>query len=336
MQVKALGRFIEKSKPRYGALICHRNSDPDAIFSAYVLSKLFKRLHSSLKCDIVAVDGPSQVSKLLMSVTPVKWVDKLRLDKVDFVTLVDTSTLDQLGEIGKEVERSGKTLIIVDHHTPKDKTLTLSKVRIIDKEAKSTCELVYELCTQLGYRLSRREALALFFGIAYETRHFHIANAKTFRIVADLAASGFDVTEALDLMTQPMSLSERVARLKAASRVELHNIHGWILAFSHVNSHEASAARGLITLGADVSVVVGEKEGEVRVSLRSTESFYKKTRLHLGRDVATPIGEAIAGIGGGHATAAGVNGRGDISTAKSEALKILRAKIPKTAETTHT
>ncbi len=330
MQVKALKKFLEKSELRYGALICHRNADPDAIFAAHVLAKLLERLRPHLRCDIVAVEGPSQISKILMETVPVKWTDRLRLEEVDFIALVDTSTLDQLGELGGAVERSGKPLVVVDHHSLQAKTRALSKIMVIDEEAKAACEIVYNLCSQLGYRLRGRAALALFLGIAYETRHFRIADAETFRIVADLAARGFDVTGALALLNQPMSRSERMARLKAATRLELHKIHSWILASSRVNSHEAAAARGLIALGADVAFVAGEKEGEVRLSFRSTEEFREKTGLHLGRDVATPLGVVIAGVGGGHATAAGVNGKGDASTAASEALKILKLKIPMT------
>lgn len=330
MQAKALKRFLEKSKPRRGAIICHRNADPDAIFAAYTFSKLLRRLCPHLKCDIVAVEGLSQISKILMKTAPVRWTDRLLLEEVDFIALVDTSTPDQLGELGVAVERSGKPLIVVDHHTLQAKTKELAKLTVIDEEAKAACEVVYNLCSQLGYRLGRMEALALFLGIAYETRHFRIANAETFRIVADLTARGFNAAEALALLSQPMSKSEKVARLKAANRLELHNIHGWLLAFSHVNSHEASAARGLIALGADVAFVAGEKKGEVRLSFRSTEEFHEKTGLHLGRDVASPLGEAISGVGGGHATAAGVNGKSDVSTTTSEALKILKMKIPKT------
>jgi len=327
LQAKALKRFLERSKPRRCGLICHRNADPDAIFAAYVLARLLRKLRPSLRCDIVALEGPDRISKLLMKTIPVNWTERLPLERMDFVALVDTSSLDQLGDLGEAVEKSGKPLVVVDHHCPQAKTVQSSKVRVIDEEAKAACEVVYEMCNQLGFQIGRREALALFLGIAHETKHFHIANAKTLRIVADLAAKRINVAEALASMAQPMSHSERVARLKAASRLELHKIHGWILALSHVNSHEASAARGLVALGADIAFVVGKKGGEIRLSFRSTEDFYKKTGVHLGRDVASPLGERVSGVGGGHATAAGFNGKGEVSSVASEALKILRLKI---------
>jgi nanoRNase/pAp phosphatase (c-di-AMP/oligoRNAs hydrolase) len=43
-------------------------------------------------------------------------------------------------------------------------------------------------------------------------------------------------------------------------------------------------------------------------------NFMRKTRIHLGRDIAKPLGEYLHGMGGGHSTAAGVNGIGDIET----------------------
>jgi nanoRNase/pAp phosphatase (c-di-AMP/oligoRNAs hydrolase) len=120
-----------------------------------------------------------------------------------------------------------------------------------------------------------------------------------------------------------MGESERMARLKAAQRMEVLKIGKWIIGTTKISSHQASAARAFIRLGAHVAMAVGEKGEKLRVSLRSEKQFNKETGIHLGRDLAKPLGEALAGMGGGHESAAGVNGKGHLETAQSKFRELL-------------
>jgi nanoRNase/pAp phosphatase (c-di-AMP/oligoRNAs hydrolase) len=124
-----------------------------------------------------------------------------------------------------------------------------------------------------------------------------------------------------------MDFSERVARLKASRRVRLFSVKGRIVALSHVSAYQASAARALIDLGADVAAVAGQKNESIEVSLRATREFNTETNVHLGKDIAKPLGEYIHGMGGGHATAAGANGTGEIEPALKRCLLLLKEKL---------
>jgi bifunctional oligoribonuclease and PAP phosphatase NrnA len=108
-------------------------------------------------------------------------------------------------------------------------------------------------------------------------------------------------------------------------------INDWIIALSNVSAYQASAARALIDLGAHVAAVAGKKDNspEIEISMRCNREFSEKTGIHLGKDVAKPLGqylqgEFLQGMGGGHAMAAGVNGRGQISVALDRCLKLLK------------
>jgi nanoRNase/pAp phosphatase (c-di-AMP/oligoRNAs hydrolase) len=92
--------------------------------------------------------------------------------------------------------------------------------------------------------------------------------------------------------------------------MQLHNLESWTLATSQLSSFQASAARALIGLGADASVVCGNDKKNLRASLRATDRFYQETRIHLG-ELAQTLGTEFGGAGSGHPTAAGVNGVGD-------------------------
>ncbi|RLG91672.1 MAG: hypothetical protein DRO36_03800 [Candidatus Hecatellales archaeon] len=322
-----LKNLLKKKRLKHGIIFCHHNADPDAIYSAHVLLKLLKKISPKTRCEIFPVQGPSRLSKLLMEKVPVRVVVKPKLWKADFFILVDTSTLKQLDEWGLKIAKLKKPIIVVDHHTIHPKTRKIASLLIVDTNASSTCEIVYRLCCKAKLRLTRRDALGLLFGIIFETKGFRYASAETLRTSANLLEYGITVDEALRFMAKPVEKSEKIARLKAASRLQLHRFDGWLVVLSHVSSYQASVARALIGLGGDVVAVAGGKKGEVRVSLRATQEFYDKTGVHLGRDVAFVLGERFGGMGGGHATSAGVNGFGSVEEVLAETLKILREKI---------
>jgi len=118
-----------------------------------------------------------------------------------------------------------------------------------------------------------------------------------------------------------------MARLKAAQRMQLHDIGGWTVATSNVGSFQASAARALLGLGADVAVVAGRDKRRLRASMRATERFYRETSIHLGRDIALPLGEEFGGAGSGHPTAAGVNGEGTLRAMLVRAVELIMDKL---------
>ncbi|MHA2179545.1 MAG: DHHA1 domain-containing protein, partial [Candidatus Thorarchaeota archaeon] len=81
-------------------------------------------------------------------------------------------------------------------------------------------------------------------------------------------------------------------------------------------------------LGADVAIVGGSpRKDTVRLSSRSTRSFFENTSINLGTDIMNPIGAIIDGKGGGHANAAGANGKRNLDKALEKSLEIIRGAI---------
>jgi len=243
------------------------------------------------------------------------------------VVLLDVNTLEQLAGWGDRIRDLAAPILVIDHHAPHPETQELSDYIVSDEEATSTAELVYRLWQESGIDPTGREALALFLGISYDTRHFALAKSDTFRIAVDLIDHGVNVEEVQQMVAVPIERSERIARLNAAGRARIHRIGEWIVAVSEVDAFQASAARALLALGADLAIVGGEKNGEIRISLRATQPLFKKTGLHLGKDIAAPLGNEIDGAGGGHGMAAGVNGRGELSTCMKKGLDLIRKNL---------
>jgi len=324
MQVHEIIALIDKLNAKLVVLLCHQNADPDALCAAFAFSRLLKHLRSELSIEIAAAQGPSRLSKSMLKSLPAKLIMQPRIEEADLIFLLDTNTIQQLGEWNERVKASNSPLVVIDHHASHPETERLATLSVADEGASSACEIIYRFFKEAEVKLTEVEAKALFLGIAFDTRHFVIATSTTLKIVADLIDAGVNAQEALPLLSLPMEYSERVARLKACRRVKLLNIHDWLIALSHVSAYQASAARALIGLGAHVAIVAGQREDKLQISLRSSRDFYKKTGIHLGRDIAKPLGEYLRGMGGGHSVSAGANGLGDVEASLKCCVRLLK------------
>jgi len=324
MQIHDIVALIDKLDAKLVLLLCHHNADPDAICAAFAFSQLLERLRPKLEIEIAAAQGLSRLSKFMLKSLPVKLTAQPRIEKADLIVLLDTNTIQQLDEWSERVKASNSSLIVIDHHASHPETERLATMCVTNEEASSTCEIVYRFFKELGVELTEVEAKALFLGIAFDTRHFVIATSTTLKIVADLIDAGVNVQETLPLLSLPIDYSERIARLKAGRRVKLLRIDDWLIALSHVSAYQASAARALIGLGAHVAIVAGQRGDALQVSLRSSRDFYKKTGIHLGRDIAKPLGEYLHGMGGGHSVSAGANGVGNVEASLKRCVRLLK------------
>jgi nanoRNase/pAp phosphatase (c-di-AMP/oligoRNAs hydrolase) len=323
-------RIVDESNVKRIVLLCHHNADPDAICSAYALASLIKKCKPQVDIEIGAAQGISRLSKHILKYLPINVEVQPNVENADLLMLLDTNTIQQLNNLAEKVKASKAPLIVIDHHAAHPETEKMAKLCITDENVSSTCEIIYNFYKQSGVKIGENEAKALFLGIAFDTRHFVLANSSTLKTIAELIDTGVNAQEALAVLSLPMDFSERVARLKACKRAKLFKIGDWIVALSHVSAFQASAARAIIDLGAHVAVVAGQKNESLEISLRCTREFHEKTGIHLGRDIAKPLGEYLNGMGGGHSTAAGVNGFGDIEAGLKLCLRILKEKITQT------
>jgi len=320
-------KTLESLDARHVVLLCHHNADPDAVCSAYALKSLLKQVNPRLEIEIGAAHGISRLSKHLLEHIPIDVKDSPSVENADVIFMLDTNTIQQLDSLANSVKSGKAPIIVIDHHAAHPETLKLAKLCITNEESSSTCEIVYSFYKQTNIKVGEDEAKALFLGIAFDTRHFVLANSSTLKNIAELVDLGVNAQEALPLLSLPMDFSERVARLKASRRVKLFKINEWIVALSHVSAYQASAARALIELGADIAAVAGQKNGSIEVSLRAAGEFCKQSGIHLGKDVAKPLGEYLHGMGGGHSSAAGANGVGDAELALKHCLLLLKGRL---------
>ncbi|MEM3699361.1 MAG: DHH family phosphoesterase [Candidatus Bathyarchaeia archaeon] len=331
MSFTKIMKLLEEIDAKLVVLLCHHNADPDAICSAYAFASLLRSLKPKVEVEIVAAQGISRLSKHLLKHIPIEVKAQANIEKADIIVLLDTNTIQQLNNLAEKVKTLKAPLIVIDHHAAHPETEQMAKICISNEEASSTCEIVYNFFKEMSIKPGANEAKALFLGIAFDTRHFVLANSSTLKSIAELIDAGVNAQETLSLLSLPMDFSERVARLKACRRAKLFKVGEWIIAFSHVSAYQASAARAIIDLGAHVAVVAGQKNENLEISLRCVREFHEKAGIHLGKDIAKPLGEYLHGMGGGHSTAAGVNGVGDIETGLKRCLRLLKEKLANAA-----
>ncbi|MGD2142506.1 MAG: DHH family phosphoesterase [Candidatus Bathyarchaeota archaeon] len=307
-------------------LLCHHNADPDSVCAAWGVKNLIMALDAMADAHIYLPGGVSTLSREIMESLKITAEEEVYISNYNTLVILDTATLNQLEDWGELVEKAEAEKIFIDHHTIHETVKSIASILIIDEKATSTCELVYGIYEAFGIVPQPDVARALLAGIAYDSRHFSIATPKTLKAASRLLEIDGSLWEILSMLTRDRDRSEKIARLKAAQRMQLNYINDWTLATSHLTSFQASAARALISLGADVSVVVGSEKGSLRASLRASEYFYKKTSLHLG-EVAQILGSEFGGAGSGHPTAAGINGKGDLMDFLDRVVKFITESL---------
>lgn len=327
MTITEILKILDEIDAHFVLLLGHQNIDPDALCSAYAFQGLLKKLRPKIVVEIGSGNGISKLSKHILENLPITVNLKPNVESAEVIILLDTNTIQQLGELAENVTKSTAPIIVIDHHAPHPETLQKAKLCIANDEASSACEVVYGLYKQANVKPDLDEAQALFLGIAFDSRHFVLANTSTFKTIVELCEAGVNPPETLAMLNLPMDSSERIARMKACQRAKLEKIGKWIIAFSNVSAYQASAARALVDLGAHAAAVAGKRNDGIEVSLRCTREFLKETGIHLGKDIAMPLGEALKGMGGGHAAAAGANGKGTVGAGLKLCLRLFKDKL---------
>jgi len=306
-------------------VIGHHNADPDSIGAAQGVKELIGQLKPDTDVQVVMPDDISRLSRQIIELLELE-ISEGYSGVFDTIVIVDSGGLNQLGEWGEIIKAHNQVVIVIDHHTLDDELSQCTDLLIHDDRASSASELVSILYHQYGVTPSVNTSKALLAGIVFDTKFFSIGSAKTYETVSILLSNIGDLSQVMTLFQTETEISERIARIKTAQRSEIHRINDYIIAFSEVGSYQASGARALISLGADLAIVVGEEKTGLRASLRSTQGFFDTSRVHLG-ELVSEYSNAFSGSGSGHPTAAGYNGVGDYDDFKRELLKILSERL---------
>jgi nanoRNase/pAp phosphatase (c-di-AMP/oligoRNAs hydrolase) len=306
-------------------ILGHQNADPDAVCAMLAMEDMYKQLNAQGEV-VLASDDVSRLSSQVLSIfSP----DSIIVDAIessfDLVVLVDTNSRFQLGTRFHDLEFDPDRTIIIDHHEKSPEIHTLSTNARVESDYSSTAEIIVEIYNEIDLEFTPRIANLLLTGILFDTRRFYHSDSQTLKTAITLIEAGADYSACVNALTIRPDRSERIARLKAAGRLQIHNVGDWVIVTSKIGAFEASACRGILDMGADVAIVGGRpSKSIVRISARSTQRFSRETEVNLGKDIMEPLGELIDGEGGGHPNAAGANGKRNLEAALEQAVRLIR------------
>ncbi|MDI9609441.1 MAG: DHH family phosphoesterase [Candidatus Verstraetearchaeota archaeon] len=281
-------------------LLCHPNADPDCIGSAYAIQSALRARNPSVAVSILAPEGVNAASSKLVEYLSIDFAVSLD-ESCGLLVLIDMPSLDQLPDI-KEIVVSRKIpYAIIDHHTEEPGCLDGAVYSRVMRTS-SACEIVYRSIPKKY--LDRRAIQALLTGLIYDSRRFLIQPNASIKAASKMLRRGADFALALEMLLNEQDISERIARLKGVARVKLYRARDWIFATSIIGAFEASVARSLTDLGADLAIVASSEDNTSRITGRLNERFQRSTSLNLASCVMHPLAERFSGTGGGHPSAA--------------------------------
>ena len=294
-----LNRIAEELRQGRKVVLVHGNADMDALGSAYALSKAFP------EADVYAPNGLDRVTRMVSEKMNVAILEQCDLSCYDRVVVVDTSSPEQL----EGVSDIPGNAIVIDHHKPTGKWDFVDTFYCDDTRT-SCCEIIKELIDAAGIPITRDMGLMLLGGMLTDSGHFQFARPAMLPAFADIMSRcGIEMDEAMELTQAPVSMSERIAMMKAIERTRFDRVGEMIVAISFGGSFEASSCRAIMAAGADVVFVGSQRDENFRLSARATQEAVRKG-IHLG-EIMSGIGEETMSDGGGHGGAAGLTGMGD-------------------------
>lgn len=294
----AIAGLLESYKGKKVLLLTHRNADADALSSILLLDRILPEFD----CTLGVADGIGLQARGLLHFARKEVLVDPDPAGFDLVITADCSTREQLGRI--EIEKARK-LVVIDHHSAHESLGSVAECYIDDTAMSCTLQ-ISRLFPE--FVLDRDSAVLLLAGIVSDSAQLRLLDTETFSLVAGLLERfGLAYSDVLGYMEETPQLSERIACIKAGQRAEMHRIGEFIIATTKVGSFEASAARALVRLGADVAFAACEGK-EARISARGRTSFIKGNGIQLGKDILPKMGALLGGSGSGHDSAAGANG----------------------------
>jgi phosphoesterase RecJ-like protein len=286
--IKELKSLLKE--PKNIVITTHRGPDGDAMGSSLGLYHLLSNLGHS-----VNVITPNEYASFLHwlpgndSVTNYE-EDELKAKEItanaDLIFLLDFSHLSRIATYSDVVKNSSATKIMIDHH--QDPDINIADIIFSDTTACSTAQLVYEVIDNMGMKSNINKDIAecLYVGIMTDTGSFKFASttAKTHHIIANLIAAGAENAKIHDLIYDNSS-ANRIKLLGYCLNNKLRlypENNSAIISLTAEELKQFEFKKGdtegfvnyaLAIKGIKFAVFIAEKDGMVKLSLRSKGDF---------------------------------------------------------------
>ena len=268
----------------------HRGPDADALGSALALSDILKQLNHN-----VTVVSPNDYASFLYWMKGnnevVVFTDQTEkaieiTNNADLIFLLDFNDLSRIGEYTETVRNSSSIKIMIDHH--QDPNMNDADLVFSDTSSCSTAQLLFEILDGLSFKsmINKDVAECIYAGIMTDTGSFKYSSttSKTHKVISELIDAGAENSKVHDLIYDNYS-EDRTKLLGYCLNVKLQifpELNSAIISLTEEELARFNFKKGdtegvvnyaLAIKGIIFAVFIAEKEGKVKLSLRSKGDF---------------------------------------------------------------
>jgi phosphoesterase RecJ-like protein len=258
----------------------HEGPDGDALGSTLALHQALSQLGKDSVMFLAEKEFPLPVEYRFLPLQEV--FHEAPADLADrTVIFLDCGNIDRMPV---DWLRDGKGMLNIDHHHDNTR---FADVNLVDVEASSTAEIIFEICKRLGVDVTESIAQALYVGLITDTGMFMYENtdARTHRVAAELIESGVDVNEIFRRLYERVPEAKLRLIARALGRIDRRLDGALSTTYLSAEDYTITGAdetmtEGIIDFirgieGTSVAAVVRDKPDSQRearkVSLRSTD-----------------------------------------------------------------
>jgi phosphoesterase RecJ-like protein len=303
-------------------IVAHRGPDGDAIGSSMALTHILRKLGKTVHTWM-----PDEIASYLLAVPGAEDIGIYEgqgkeayaiLKECDMIFCLDFNRMERTGPMSQVLHKAKQPKVMIDHHLNPDEGFD---ILFSDTQASSTCELVYLLAEAMDWKehIDLTIATCIYTGLVTDTGSFkYNVHPNTHRIAGELIALGLDsakvqgdlfdtnTRDRLGLMGFVLNDKLVYRPQKAASYMTLTKEE--LVRFNYKKGDtEGLVNFGLSIAGVQFTSLASEKDGVVKISLRSKGDL----------DVNVIANQRFGG--GGHKNAAGARSEAPMS----EVIKIL-------------
>jgi phosphoesterase RecJ-like protein len=302
-------------------LSTHVNPDPDALCSEMALALYLKSIGK--KVLILNEDDTPERFQFLPGVKHIESFKKEISYNYDVAVILDCGDIDRIGKV-RSCLNLEKPIINIDHHITNDKFGTIN---LVEPDASSTAEVLYELLTQAQCWFSRDIALHLYVGIMTDTGSFRYENttAKTHAIIAQLMKFKFSAYDLYRKLYESMPVNDLKNFTKVISKFD-ESYEGKAVTVE-LKKNFVSKFSGDFDLRDSIFKFLRAIKG-LEVIAIFTEISKKETRVNL-RSAKNVNVAAIAHhfSGGGHRRASGCVIEANMKQAREQILRAIGKEL---------
>ncbi len=227
----------------------------------------------------------------------------------DASIIVDTSSdslLEQLERSGAKSWLANKPVLVLDHH-PTDATISFANV-ICNYPAVATAEIIFELATQLNWKLDKETKELLAMGILSDSLGLmsQSTSARSIHIIGELVEGGVNLAELESLRRETLRRDPELIHYKGRllQRVEFqadNRIAMVAIPWEEIEKYSPSYNPSMLVID-DMRLAKGT-DVAIAFKLYKDGKITAKIRCNYGFGIANKLAEYFGG--GGHPLASG-------------------------------